>query len=132
MTQILDTVAAFFEEYSWPFTQPEDASLLLTGYQGENGEWSCFAWTHEERKQFVFYSKCTIAAPEDKRDAVAEFITRANYDLLIGNFELDFEDGEIRFKTSIDVSNDRLTTALVEPFVIANVVMMDHYLPGLM
>jgi hypothetical protein len=31
-----------------------------------------------------------------ERAPPAEFITRANYGLIIGNFELDFEDGEIR------------------------------------
>jgi len=34
---------------------------------------------------------------------VNEFLTRANYGLNIGNFEMDFQDGEIRFKTAIDV-----------------------------
>jgi hypothetical protein len=51
---------------------------------------------------------------------------------LIGNFELDLVDGEIRFKTSNDVKNDRLSSALFQPLVYTNVVMMDRYLPGIM
>jgi len=46
-----------------------------------------------------------------KRGAVAEFINRANYGIIIGNFEMDFADGEIRYKTSIDVQGDKLTSA---------------------
>jgi len=78
------------------------------------------------------YSICPIRAPEDKRPAVAEFLTRANYGLLIGNFEMDFEDGEIRYKTSIDVEGDRLSPALLRQLTYANVVTMDRYLPGIM
>jgi hypothetical protein len=80
----------------------------------------------------VFYSVCPLAAPESKRTAIAEFIARANYGMLIGNFELDFTDGEIRYKTSIDVQGDFLSFELIKQLVYANVTMMDEYLPGIM
>ncbi|MCP2729201.1 YbjN domain-containing protein [Symplocastrum sp. BBK-W-15] len=74
---------------------------------------------------------CPISAPESKRLAIAEFITRANYGMMIGNFELDFSDGEIRYKTGIDVEGDKLTSALINHLVYANLTMMDEYLPGI-
>ncbi len=51
--------------------------------------------------------------------------------MTISNFELDFNDGEIRYKTSIDVEGDRLTSALIQRLVYTNVAMMDEYLPGI-
>ena len=105
---------------------------LQVGFQGESGQWLCYARIREEQEQFVFYSVCQVNAPEDKRMAVAEFLTRANYGLLIGNFELDFSDGETRYKTSIDVEGDHLSPALVQQLVYANVLTMDRYLPGIM
>jgi hypothetical protein len=63
--------------------------------------------------------------------AIAEFLTRANYGMTIGNFELDYTDGEIRYKTSIDVTNDQLSPALIQTLVYINVAMMDEYLPGI-
>ncbi len=102
------------------------------GFQGENGQWTCYAQAREEQAQLLFYAVCPVKAPEDKRMAVAELLTRANYGLFIGNFEQDMTDGEIRYKTSIDVEGDRLTPALVKPLVYANVLMMDRYLPGIM
>jgi len=58
--------------------------------------------------------------------------TRANSGTIVGNFELDFAEGEIRYKTSIDVEGDRLSSALIKQMVYANVTMMDRYLPGIM
>lgn len=52
--------------------------------------------------------------------------------MMIGNFELDFADGEIRYKISIDVEGDRLSAALIQRLVYANVSMMDEYLPGIL
>jgi hypothetical protein len=132
MGEILDTAISFFQEDSWSFRQIEGQPVLVMGFQGESGQWNCYAQAREEEGQFIFYSVCPVNAPESKRMAVAEFLTRVNCGLFVGNFELDFDDGEIRYKTSIDIEGDRLVPALVGPLVYANVLMMDRYLPGLM
>ncbi|MBC7340390.1 MAG: YbjN domain-containing protein [Firmicutes bacterium] len=80
----------------------------------------------------MFYSVCPVNVPEGKRLAVAEYLTRANYGLVIGNFEMDFRDGEVRYKTSIDVEGAEIAPALVRNLVYANVITMDRYLPGLL
>jgi hypothetical protein len=128
---ILETVIQFFTEDDWTFTKLQGQSVLQVVCQGENGRWNCYAQAREDQEQFVFYSIYPDIAPEDKRLAMAEFFTRANYGLIIGNFEMDFEDGEIRYKTSIDVEGDLLTTDLIKQLVYANIMMMDHYLPGI-
>jgi hypothetical protein len=132
MGDILDAVISFFKEDDWNFTQVEGQPILRLGFQGDNGQWTCYAQAREEETQLLFYSMCPVKAPEDKRLAAAEFLTRANYGLFIGNFELDFSDGEIRFKTSIDAQDNPLPPALVRPLIYTNVLMMDRYLPGLM
>lgn len=131
MTQILRIAMRFFEEYDWPYFQRDDEPVLRTAFRGDNGEWSCYAFADEDQQQFAFYSVCSVRTPEDRRLALAEFITRLNHGLVIGNFELDFSDGEIRFKTSIDVEGDRLSTTLVRRMVVANVATMDMHLPGI-
>jgi hypothetical protein len=130
--QFFEEIVNFFEEDGWPFVQIEGEPLLQMVFQGENGKWTCYAKTRDDQEQFVFYSVCPINAPDSKRLAVAEFLTRANSGMIIGNFEMDFEDGEIRYKTSIDVEDDSLSCALIKRLVYANVMMMDAYLPGIM
>jgi hypothetical protein len=130
--QIFKEVVNFFTEDEWPYTKIKGEPVLLTAFQGENGKWNCSAKARVEQQQFVFYSICPINAPENKRIAIAEFLTRANSGMIIGNFELDFADGEIRYKTSIDVTGDSLSSELIKQLVYANVTMMDEYLPGIM
>ncbi len=132
MGVILDTVIRYFDSAEWAFTMHPEQPILQMGFQGDNGQWNCFAQTSEDNERFAFYSICPVTTPEDKRSLMAEFIARANYGLIIGNFELDFEDGEVRYKTSIDVEGDRITEALVQQQVYANIATMDNYLPGIM
>ena len=129
---IFQAIVNFFTQDDWPFTKIPGELALRLAFDGENGRWNCYAKAREEQEQFVFYSICPVNVPESKRMALAEFIARANYGMIIGNFELDFADGEIRYKTSIDVEGDRLSSALIKQMVYANVTMMDEYLPGIM
>lgn len=130
--QIVEEMVNFFKEDEWHFYEVEGKSVLQMAFQGKNGKWTCYAKARVEQEQFIFYSLCPINAPQNKRLAVAEFITRANSGMIIGNFELDFADGEIRYKTSIDVEGDSLSFGLIKQLVYANVTMMDEYLPGIM
>ncbi|MEH2058464.1 MAG: YbjN domain-containing protein [Nostoc sp.] len=129
---IFEAIINFFTTDDWPFVQLPGKPALQISFQGENGKWNCYARARSEQSQFVFYSICPVNAPENKRLAIAELLTRANYGMMIGNFELDFTDGEISYKTSIDVEGDRLSFALIQRVVYANVTMMDEYLPGIL
>ncbi len=128
---MFETVAGFFVAEHWPVQLQAQEALVKTGFRGTNGQWNCTGYVHEQLDQFVFFSVAPVTAPTERRSAVAEFITRANHGLHIGNFELDYDSGEIRYKTSIDVEGDQLSEALVRQLVMTNVSTMDRYLPGL-
>ncbi|MEQ9234516.1 YbjN domain-containing protein [Coleofasciculus sp. E2-BRE-01] len=128
---IFEQIANFFTADDWTYTKIQGEPTLHLAFQGKNGTWTCYAKAREEEQQVVFYSICPIKAPKTKRRALGEFIARANYGMIIGNFELDFTDGEIRYKTSVDVEGSTLTFALIKRLVYTNIMMMDEYLPGI-
>lgn len=132
MGVIFDTMVEFFSEQEWNYERMPDATILRMGMNGKNGKWVAYAQAREEQDQFVYYSVSPMSVPEDKRLAVAELMARINYGLVIGNWEMDMRDGELRYKTSIDVEGDRITTALMRNMVFLNLQMMDRCLPALM
>jgi hypothetical protein len=129
---IFDALVGFFDSENWATTRLADETILQMAFQGRSHQWMCFAQAREDLGQIVFYSVAPVVIPPEKRLAVAEFITRANYGLIIGNFEMDFQDGEFRYKTSLDLEGVVPVPALFAPLVYANVATMDRYLPGLM
>ena len=132
MGRILDAVMQFLEKDNWPYTPLDDRPVVRTGFEGDNGQVSCYAQEREQEQQFVFYSIFPVHVPENKLATVAEFINRANYGMIIGNCEMDYSDGEIRYKTSVDVEGVEMSEALLRHMVYANVLTMDRYFPGLM
>ncbi len=133
MGELANRVKEFFVSDDWKFSELEEGALRM-GFAGRNGNWTCLARSREERGIFTFYSIAPVNVPEDKRPAVAEYITRANYGLPLGNFEMDYSDGEVRYKTSVDVEGEEymLTPTMVKSIVYSNVLTMDRYLGGLM
>lgn len=131
MGRLLEKLTEFFNDEEWEVQVLDARNLLRMGFSGENGHWPCYAQVREAQQQIVIYSICPLRVPAAMRPTVAEFLTRANYGLVIGNFEMDFEDGEVRYKTSLDVEDCELTTELLRHIVYANVTSMDRYLPGM-
>jgi len=129
---LLETVLQFFTQDDWTYTKIQGEPTLRLAFQGKNGHWPCYAQILEDTQKLAFYSLSPTKAPKAQRSAIAEFISRTNYGMILGNFELDYTDGEIRYKTSIDVEGDRLTPALIKNLVYTNVMTMDQYLPGLL
>src|SRR5438105_2189180 len=95
-SRITHGLKEFFQSDGWPAFEMPDGNTLQVNFQGRHGNWACYAQAREESSQLVFYSICPMSAPEAKRARVVEYITRANYGLIIGNFEMDVDDGEIR------------------------------------
>ena len=123
-------VIAFFVQEQWPFEHNQANQVLRMTYEGSHSTWQCFAHTEEDTRSFIFYSVASFKVPEEKRVEIAEYICRANYGLVLGNLEMDFQDGEVRYKTSIDVENSLLNFDLIKNVVDGNIYTFERYLPG--
>lgn len=125
-------LGTFLEEDGWHPEPLTERHAYRCYYQGRNGELRCYAQIRTELEIFLFYAVATFKVPEDRRLSAAEFLTRANYGLRIGNFELDFNDGEVRYKSSLDFESETLTSNLIRRALYPAVETFDEYLPGLL
>ena len=128
---VADAVTTFFASEDWPIVEAEPG-VLETAFEGTDTAWPVRIHVFEDDVRAVFVSAFPAIVPDDQRAAVAEFCNRANFGLAIGNFELDHDGGEVRFRTSIDAEGTEPTAALVKNAVVANVLTMDRYVAGLL
>jgi hypothetical protein len=128
---LLEELRQVFVENRWPFAEVRGAPILLSDLSGPKGSWKFYAHAVEALDLVLLYSVCPLTVPRDRRDEVARFLTLANYGLAAGNFELDFDDGEVRYKTALQVQQSGLDRAAMKRVVRANGVAMEMYLPGI-
>lgn len=72
-----------------------------------------------ETERFLFYLNIGPRADSKRIDEVARFITLANSGLAIGNFEMDYNEGLVRFKSSVDFRNTELSEQLIRNAILA-------------
>ena len=129
---IYRTMLTFFSDDDWAFTKLKGESTLQLAFQNEHGQWTCYAIARDQQSQFIFYSVYPTIIPDYQRPTITEYLTRANHGLVQGNFEFDLDNGEIRYKTSLDITHLSINPKAIQQLVYTNVTIMGHYLPGIL
>ncbi|KST62264.1 YbjN domain-containing protein [Mastigocoleus testarum] len=131
MESLYTSVINFFVQDDWNYTEVEEGRAFKVAVDLDNSNYNCYIIINEEKRNFKFYSISPVKVPENKYTEMAEFFTRANYGMNLGNFEMDFRDGEIRYKTSIYLADNELDFPIIKRMVYANLSTIDDYFPGM-
>ncbi|WP_171056430.1 YbjN domain-containing protein [Paenibacillus sinopodophylli] len=121
-----ETVDQLLSGWNWSFLR-EDPELLSVKFSGETGQWTVLIATDEEKSLCLIYSIYPVKVPEARRSQAMDWMTETNYNLPIGCFEMDLTDGELRFRSGIDVEQDRLSRELLSNLLTTNMAVMDMY-----
>jgi hypothetical protein len=130
---MLELAEGYFTRCAWRHARVEGRQdLIELVFENPHAKWKSYAKSSGGDRVFLFYSVCAVGVPEERRPAVAEFITRVNFGLVTGSFEMDWTDGEIRFKTGLELTGITPTVELVAALVQPNLTAVMRYLPGLL
>jgi len=79
-----------------------------------------------------FFTFLPVLVPQQKRTAIAELCHRLSWGLVLGKFELNFNDGTVRFLTSTIYPKGELPRELLQRIIMLNLSTMDLRLPAFM
>jgi hypothetical protein len=133
MSKVLSVVREVLKEEGAAFEEQGDDSLSVE-LEGDFGIWSSDIRVIEvpEYGLLAVTSFCDgITVPVELRGKVGELLHRANYEgILVGHFELDYDGGEVRFRTSLAYGEpDEVTINLVRHLINENWAETDTMLP---
>lgn len=120
-TPIVDCLKQYFSDKQWHYThyrpktndsqQSHHLSLRMRHKQIDCGY---LFRVQEKNKLLAIYGILPFLIPESHQSAALLLITQINYDMLIGNLEMDVNDGEIRYKNAIDIEAVGIDTEIIE------------------
>ena len=141
---VRNAVHAMFRENEWHYDFEEERGLFHSGFSlsaakldqvrilldvcGPGGSREA----QDECQYLIVFGKGGVRADESCTAQTAEYLTRVNYGLRSGNFELDYSDGEIRYKVFVDCQDLLPSTAVLRDAVTIPVDMFDRYGNGLL
>ncbi len=130
---LFERVAGYLDTNDWHYTTDtekryfsmgcriKEASVRITIDVFESDDW----------RRLLTFSTYPVMIPEHRRGAVIEALTRINYQLIYGNFEMDLADGEVRFRTVVETEKE-LDDPMIERVLNANLNAADRYFAALM
>jgi hypothetical protein len=124
----LATVKGELTKVGWDPQQTDEEGVLRVDFSIDKipvADALVTVWIDLERFLILFRFR-DRAAPK-RRAAVTEFITRANCGLVTGNFEMDYADGAVGFKSSVDFTQVELSRLLVRNAVLSAMDVVEHY-----
>lgn len=129
-TALFDQIAGYLAVAGQHFESEAEEGLIVAQMGGEHGNWHTFIQITDdlEARQVIVHAHLPALVPVSTRLKVTELLTRINYDLVLGNFELGLDDGELLFKTAVDLADGQLTQAMFDRLYRLNSrVMNEHY-----
>lgn len=120
-----------FRENGVKFGTMDGHQVLMAGFANLWGGFHCLIQVEEETGTVQVHTEVPMHVPVVRRLAMAEFLTRANFGLRIGNFEMDMRDGQVRYKTSICVGDCPFSSDFMTPLMQISLSTTTRYMPGL-
>ena len=129
MTDLHAAVVGYLTERHWPYEDRGD--VIVTPVLASSESWPAFFEIRDQHQQLIVYSLVPVAVPVERRTDAALYIARANYGLAIGNLDIDIDDGEVRFRTSVDVEGAEISAPIIDHLFLANIMGVEQFLAGL-
>jgi hypothetical protein len=128
----VETLRQVLEEIGWDPQPGSRPASFFVDFGEPHVPLSAALAAITEESQFILYIVFGVAAAPDVRDEVAEFVTRANWGLRIGNFELNYADGRVQFKSSVDFTGLELSEILMVNVIRPAISVVESYADALM
>jgi hypothetical protein len=101
---------------------------VLTNMRGDRGVYSICLQADSPEGYLLCVTRYGTYAPETRRTAVLDVLNRINYQrVAVGNFEMDFRDGEVGFRVALDTRIGPVSTVEVGAMVSRSMCVCDRY-----
>jgi hypothetical protein len=107
-----------------------ESRSICADFHCEVATYRVIAAVDDEAGLFQVFGYSPVRIPEGARPAVAEAVARANYGLRIGKFEMDVDQGSVRFQAAQILHGDALEEDVIDRLMGTTMSMLDTYLPA--
>jgi hypothetical protein len=128
MTSLFSTVNSFLEEDGWKFQSFESDGVMRALFSSDKQEWELLTLVREELEQIIFYSHVTESTtPKHRRNEMCLLLNNLNNRTVYGAFEMDIDEGEVMFRTALDLVEVLPSFELIRNSLYTNLGTMERY-----
>jgi hypothetical protein len=114
---LLARVSELLQANRWSFVLQEQASRIRLQVSHEGRSHSVELQVREDSQVILGMLTYKRRADPESIDRMITFMNKANFDLLLGGFEMNPETGEVRYRNAVDVESLELTPVFMNNFL---------------
>jgi hypothetical protein len=130
--QIQDRLAVLRKlvEKEFP-TRPLDDRSIAFDFAAGPIPIACYCEINPTIQAFIFRGVFSMPFEPAQRPVVSEYLHRVNYSLPVGNWAIDLDSGEVRWKSGLYFGDSELTEDLMYEAVGSSLHFIRQHVPGL-
>lgn len=131
MSALLATTLTTFKEMGWLYRKVPEHSVIEADFEAHHTKIPLHVQVFGETHIITVVSNSTLRVPPTHRLPVCELLMRTNKDLNLGNFELEWDSGQVMFRVTNVFPPNRHDSRIIASLVHSAVAEMDRLTPFL-
>lgn len=132
VSRAIETLLSVLKDLGWePQKDAEGVGFVVDFQPPYIPVAHAYAAVSEELETFIFYLNFGVAAALERRNETAQLLNLANWSLTNGNFEMDSEDGFVRFRSSVCFRGTELSDPLIRNLIRFAMGAVERYASGI-
>jgi hypothetical protein len=133
MSESFSAILAFLDGHKYQYTSHGGEERVNLTLAGKHADYRVILRVTHGGDFFQIYIHYPFRVRDEAvRASAAELVCRANYGMLVGGFEIDMSDGEIRFHVAHLILGLPLYPETAERLLFTAVSSLDRYFPAFM
>lgn len=121
------SLCEMLDENNWHYSKDEDELRISCNAQGDDLPMAIRIAVDADRQLILLFSPMPFTVSEDRRAALAVAVSAANYNMVDGNFDYDYLNGDIVFRMTSSFRDSLIGKDVFEYMLMLSCFTIDKY-----
>lgn len=131
MSPAFQSLCDHFEQNELKHHTNAEQQIILATFSGKAGVYHLAATAGRGDELCQVFGAVPFQVPDGCRPAICETLAYINFGLKLGKFELNPNDGELRFQVA-SIVGEQVDDETIERLVGGTICMLDRYMPAVL
>jgi hypothetical protein len=132
MNDAYEKLIQHFDAHEIRYLTNGDSQTVWADFRGAVGSYRLVAAVDANDGLFQVFGYSPVYVPEGCKPAIAETLARANCGLKVGKFEMNYDQGEVRFQAAHILADSGLEDETIQRLMGTTMSMLNMYLPAVL
>lgn len=127
LNEIKSAIEKYLRDDEWHYTLDKENNVIRCVVNLSNRLQECKIIIDIREDKYMVYGLINLNCDEPNKNQMAKLLAMINYGLIFGNFEIDYSDGEVRYKTATNCKNCIPSKEVIEDSIMIPAYMFNKF-----